>query len=128
MTTAPALRALSLGDETAASLGVDVARVRLSIVAAGAIGAGAAVAVAGAIGFVGLVAPHRAALARLRSGSHLMAVSARRRGAAARGGLRGTAHPVGRRGQVGVLTALLGVPVFLWIIARRKAELADAPA
>src|SRR5215211_6219030 len=58
LTTGAALRALSLGEETARSLGVDVARTRLVIVGASAVGAGASVAVAGAIGFVGLVAPH----------------------------------------------------------------------
>ena len=56
--TGPALRALTLGEEAAASLGVNVGRTRLVVVAASAIGAGASVAVAGAIGFVGLVAPH----------------------------------------------------------------------
>jgi iron complex transport system permease protein len=56
--TGRALRALSLGEDAARSLGVAVERTRLLVVAAAAIGAGAAVAVAGAIGFVGLVAPH----------------------------------------------------------------------
>src|SRR5215213_4994977 len=50
LTTGRALRALSLGEETARSLGVDVARTRLVIVCASAVGAGASVAVAGAIG------------------------------------------------------------------------------
>ena len=58
LSAAPGLRALALGEETARSLGVDVARLRLLIVAAAAIGTGASVAVAGSIGFVGLVAPH----------------------------------------------------------------------
>src|SRR3954468_9523477 len=129
LATGPALRALALGDETAASLGVDVARVRLSIVAAGAIGAGAAVAVAGAIGFVGLVAPHlvRPLLgydpartlwpSALAGAALLLAADCAVR-----------LIPSAVEVKIGVLTALLGVPVFLWIIARRKAELADAPA
>ncbi len=54
----PGLRALSLGDETARSLGIDTNRLRLLIVGGAAIGTGASVAVAGSIGFVGLVAPH----------------------------------------------------------------------
>ena len=54
----PGLRALALGDETARSLGIDTDRLRLLIVAGAAIGTGASVAVAGSIGFVGLVAPH----------------------------------------------------------------------
>lgn len=52
------LDVLSVGDEEAASLGVDVARVRLVVVAAATIGTAAAVAVSGLIGFVGIVVPH----------------------------------------------------------------------
>src|SRR5262249_56071775 len=51
-------RALTLGEDAAASLGVDLGRVRLMVVVGVALGVGAAVAVAGSIGFVGLVAPH----------------------------------------------------------------------
>lgn len=56
--TAPALDALILGDDVAASLGFDLARLRWLIMAALAIGVGGAVAVSGAIGFVGLIVPH----------------------------------------------------------------------
>src|SRR5215470_4224623 len=55
---ARAYRALTLGEDAAASLGVDLARVRVMVVVGVALGVGAAVAVAGSIGFVGLVAPH----------------------------------------------------------------------
>lgn len=55
---ARAFRALTLGEDAAASLGVDIARVRTLVVTGVAVGVGAAVAVAGSIGFVGLVAPH----------------------------------------------------------------------
>src|SRR6202158_1253728 len=53
-----AFRALSLGEETAQSLGVDVGRLRLLVISGVALGVGGAVAVTGAIGFIGLVAPH----------------------------------------------------------------------
>src|SRR6202051_1112971 len=53
-----AFRALSLGEETAQSLGVDVGRLRLMGVSGVALGVGGAVAVTGTIGFIGLVAPH----------------------------------------------------------------------
>src|ERR1700722_19649049 len=53
-----AFRALSLGEEAAQSLGVDVARLRLLVISGVALGVGGAVAVTGTIGFVGLVAPH----------------------------------------------------------------------
>jgi iron complex transport system permease protein len=49
---------LTLGDDEAASLGVDVRRVRLVLVAAATVGTAAAVAVCGLIGFVGIIVPH----------------------------------------------------------------------
>jgi iron complex transport system permease protein len=52
------LDVLSLGDEEAASLGINVRRVRLVIVAAATLGTSAAVAVSGLIGFVGIIVPH----------------------------------------------------------------------
>ena len=55
---ARAFRALTLGEDAAASLGVDLTRTRMMVVIGVALGVGAAVAVAGSIGFVGLVAPH----------------------------------------------------------------------
>jgi len=123
------LRALTLGEETAESLGVDVARLRIAIVLAAAIGAGASVAVAGSIGFIGLVAPH---IARPLTGYD----PAR---ALVPSGLIGAALltaadcavrllPTSAEVKIGVLTALLGVPFFLWIIARRRVELAETPA
>jgi iron complex transport system permease protein len=129
LATGPALRALSLGEETAESLGVNVARTRLIVVGASAVGAGAAVAVAGAIGFVGLVAPH---LVRPLVG-HDPARTLLPAGLA--GAVLLTAAdcavrliPSGVEVRIGVLTAVLGVPVFLWIIARRRSALAEAPA
>src|SRR3954452_15418545 len=53
-----AFRALSLGEETAQSLGVDVGWLRLMVISGVALGVGGAVAVSGTIGFIGLVAPH----------------------------------------------------------------------
>lgn len=53
MTQRSAFRALSLGEETAQSLGVDVGRLRLLVIAGVALGVGGAVAVAGTIGFIG---------------------------------------------------------------------------
>lgn len=53
-----ALDALSLGEDTASSLGFDLKRVRLKLIAGAALSVGSAVAVTGAIGFVGLIVPH----------------------------------------------------------------------
>ena len=58
MSQRSAFRALSLGEETAQSLGVDVGRLRLLVIAGVALGVGGAVSVSGTIGFIGLVAPH----------------------------------------------------------------------
>jgi iron complex transport system permease protein len=126
---APGLRALALGEETARSLGVDVRRLRHLVVAGAAVGTGAVVAVAGAIGFVGLVAPHLVrpfvgydpartlVPAGLAGAALLLAADCAVR-----------LIPSGTEVRIGVLTAILGVPFFLWVIARRKAELAETPA
>lgn len=119
-------RALTLGEDTAASLGVDVGRLRLVTVAGVALGVGAGVAVSGAIGFVGLVAPH---LARaLVGGDPARALVP----SAAIGALLLSAADVAVRlipatGEikVGVLTALLGVPLFLWLILSRRSGFAE---
>ena len=88
-----AFRALSLGEETAQSLGVDVGRLRLFVISGVALGVGGAVAVTGTIGFIGLVAPHlMRPLDRARSGAAAGAERARRRGAAARRRHRGAHH------------------------------------
>jgi iron complex transport system permease protein len=129
LAAAPGLRALALGEETAKSLGIDVARLRLLIVGGAAIGTGASVAVAGSIGFVGLVAPHlvrpfvgydpaRTLVPAGLAGAVLLL--------AADCAVR--LIPSGVEVKIGVLTAILGVPFFLWVIARRKAELAETPA
>ncbi len=58
LSAAPALDALTLGEDTAESLGFPLARIRLKLIAGAALAVGSSVAVAGAIGFVGLVVPH----------------------------------------------------------------------
>jgi iron complex transport system permease protein len=129
LSTGSALRALTLGEEAAASLGVSVGRTRVIVVVASAIGAGAAVAVAGAIGFVGLVSPHLVRPLVSHDPARALAPSALAGAAlllAADCAVR--VIPSAAEVKIGVLTALLGVPFFLWVIARRKAELAEAPA
>lgn len=129
LAASPGLRALALGEETAKSLGVDVRRLRALVVGGTAIGTGAAVAVAGSIGFIGLVAPHlvrpfvgydpaRTLLPAGFTGAALLL--------AADCAVR--LIPSATEVKIGVLTALLGVPLFLWVIARRKAELSETPA
>jgi iron complex transport system permease protein len=117
---ANALRALALGEESAASLGVDVARTRWAIVVGTALIVGASVAVAGAIGFVGLVAPHVARLLFGADPKRLLAPAALL-GAILLVAADILARIVPAQGELklGVLTALIGVPVFLALVLRR---------
>ena len=124
-----AFRALSLGEETAQSLGVDVGRLRLLVITGVALGVGAAVAVTGTIGFIGLVAPH---LVRPLIGydpARLLIPSA----------LTGAALllaadiavriiPSTSDIKVGVLTSIIGVPFFLYLIMRERRALGGGVA
>jgi iron complex transport system permease protein len=111
------LDVLSLGDDEAASLGVDVRRVRLTLVVAATIGTAAAVAVTGLIGFVGIIVPH--AIRLVAGGSYrlllplsfvvgagfLVLVDA-----VARTALAPAEVPIG------VVTAFLGAPFFAVVL------------
>jgi len=118
------LDALSLGEEAAASLGVNVGRSRLVAVTGAAIACGAATAVTGGIGFIGLVAPHLLRPLVRHSPSRLLLVSA-----LAGGALLLAADILVRllsRGaelKLGVVTAMVGAPFFLWLIFKARAEL-----
>lgn len=117
----PALRALSLGEDTARSLGVDLRRTRWLLIAGTALIVGGCTAVAGAIGFVGLLVPHvlrplvRADPWRLLVGSAL-------------GGaiflpladLFVRALRTGPELRLGVVTALAGAPFFLALLLKER--------
>jgi iron complex transport system permease protein len=130
---ARAYRALTLGEDAAQSLGVDVDRTRLSVVIGVALGVGAAVAVAGAIGFIGLVAPHLVRR-RVNSDPAHVCLPAALTGAAllvaadiAVRVVPTTPSAVAIELRVGVVTALIGVPFFLAMIFSERRELAGAP-
>jgi len=113
------LSALTLGEEAAAGLGVDLARTRVLVVTGAGLATGAAVALAGAIGFVGIVAPH---LVRPFVGHDPARTLVP---AALLGGLILVLADIGVRVaptaselKLGVVAALLGAPVFVWIAAR----------
>jgi iron complex transport system permease protein len=119
------LDSLTLGEEVAQSFGHDVRRLRIEIVCLTAFGVGACVAICGAIGFVGLVAP---IFARRLTGGHPGRAIAP---AALIGGLLLLAAdlavrtaPLGRTLPIGVATALLGAPFFLWLVAHMRWRLA----
>jgi iron complex transport system permease protein len=117
------LNLLLTGEEMAASRGVDLARLRRRVLLATSLMIGALVAVAGPIGFVGLIVPH--ILRRAVGHDHLLLVPACALGggaflticdAAARTLMAPAELPVG------ILTALLGGPFFLWLLVLRKRD------
>ena len=115
------LDALLLGETQAASVGVDVARTRLVLLLVTALLTAAAVAVAGGIGFIGLVVPH---IVRLLTGPHhrlLLPLSA------LTGALVLVAADLALRMlfkandiPLGVITAALGAPFFLFLLLRQR--------
>ena len=118
------LDALTLGEDAAASMGVDLRRVQFLAVFGAAASVGAATAVAGAIGFIGLVVPH---LLRPLVGS----LPSRLLPASALGGaclllaadilVRVIAPD--KDLKIGVLTAIIGAPFFLWLVYRIRRKL-----
>ena len=111
---ARAIDLLTLGEDAAAGMGVDVARVTLGVYVAGALLAAGTVAAAGLVGFVGLLVPHLARMAGARTHRSIIA-------AAALGGaalvvladlVARVAHPPAEL-PLGAVTAILGVPFFL---------------
>jgi iron complex transport system permease protein len=117
------LNLLSLGDDEAASLGVEVGRARGAVFLAASLATGAAVALAGLVGFVGLIVPHL--LRRLFGPDHRVLLPASALfGAAflvlADAAARLAFLPLGSEPPVGALTALLGGPLFLWLLRRTE--------
>ena len=117
------LDALSLGEDTALSLGIDVRRTRVLAVLGTTLAVGAAVSVTGIIGFVGLVAPH---LVRRACGHRpgAVLVPAALAGAALllAADICVRLITVGPELKLGVVTALVGAPFFLHLIARTRRE------
>src|ERR1044072_68088 len=124
-----AFRALSLGEETAQSLGVDVGRLRLLVIAGVALGVGGAVAVSGTIGFIGLVAPHlvravighdpgRPRISSALTGAALLLAA----------DIAVRIIPSTTDIKVGVLNSIIGVPFFLYLIMRERRALGGGVA
>ena len=119
----PALEALTLGEDTATSLGVNLSRLRLQLIAGTALAVGSGVAVAGIIGFVGLVVPHLLRPLVGHRPGRLLFVS----------GLGGAALtlaadinvrliPVRPELNLGVVTALIGAPFMFSLIYRFRRD------
>lgn len=117
------LNLLSLGDEGAAALGVDVGLTRALAFGAASAAVGMAVALTGMVGFVGLVVPHAV---RLVTGpDHRVLVPASALGGAAflvlaDTGARLLFRGLGTEPPVGAVTALLGAPIFVLLLRRRS--------
>ncbi len=125
------LNFLTLADEEAASLGVDVRRTRAWVFFAASAATGAAVALAGMVGFVGLIVPHL--VRRVIGPDHRLLVPA--------SALFGAAFlvladalarllflPLGTEPPVGAVTAFLGGPFFLWLLRRSVRPQAEVSA
>ena len=119
----PALEALTLGEDTATSLGVNLLRLRLQLITGTAFAVGSAVAVTGIIGFVGLVIPHLLRPLVAHRPGRLLLVS----------GLGGAALtlaadisvrliPVRPELKLGVVTALIGAPFLFSLIYRLRRD------
>jgi iron complex transport system permease protein len=119
----PPLDALTLGEDTAASLGFNLKRVRLQLIAGTAFAVGSAVAVTGAISFAGLLVPHLLRPLVGHRPGHLLLVS----------GIGGSALtlaadisvrviPIRPELSLGVVTAFLGAPFLFSLIWRLRAE------
>ncbi len=124
-----AFRALSLGEEAAQSLGVNVGQLRLAVILGTALGVGGAVAVSGSIGFIGLVAPHlmrplighdpaRLLLPSALTGAALLLAA----------DIAVRIIPSSSDIKVGVLTSIIGVPFFLYLIMRERRALGGGVA
>jgi iron complex transport system permease protein len=111
----------ALGEDVAASLGLKPRRLAMEVIALSAIAVGACVSVAGAIGFVGLVAPvfgrhltrghpGRAMLPAAAIGAILLAIA----------DIVVRAVPLDRPIPVGVITALFGTPLFVWLVVTMR--------
>jgi iron complex transport system permease protein len=121
------LDVLRVGETEATSLGVNVAKLRLTVVIAATLGVAAAVSVSGLIGFVGIIVPHAVRLTAGPSYRVLMPVSMI--GGAA---FLVLADVAARTAQapaevpIGVITALIGAPFFLFVLRSRRARQAGS--
>jgi iron complex transport system permease protein len=117
------LDVLRVGEAEATSLGVNVARLRLTVVIAATLGVAAAVAVSGLIGFVGIIVPHAVRLTAGPSYRVLLPVSM-----IAGAAFLVLADVVARTAQapdevpIGVITAMIGAPFFLFVLRSRRAR------
>lgn len=123
LATRAQLRVLTLGEDVARTSGVDVRRLQGITVIGVALGVGGAVAVSGVISFVGLITPHliRPFVGHDPARVHISAMLA---GAALLLAADCASRLIPSSGEIriGVLTALIGVPFFLWLVLRQRSR------
>jgi iron complex transport system permease protein len=123
-TSGRALDALTLGEDAAKSLGIEVAALQRRVVVGVALAVGASVAVTGAIAFVGLIVPHlcrpfvghqpsRLLIPSAVGGALLVLVA----------DIAVRLVPSGPELMLGVFTSLIGVPFFLWLVFKLRGEM-----
>lgn len=119
-----ALDALALGEAAAFHVGIDVETTKRLAIAGVAAGAGAAVAVAGVIGFIGLVVPHLVRMT-LGPGHRVLIPASALLGGALLLGADVVARTVVSPAELplGVVTAAIGAPFFIGLLVRRRAAL-----
>jgi iron complex transport system permease protein len=119
---APSMDAASLSDDEARSVGVRIARLRFALFLIAGVLTAASVVVAGPIGFVGLVCPHAARLCAGPAHRGLLLAAALAGGAlvVAADALVKSFTLGGGRMPIGVLTAALGGPAFIWLLRRMR--------
>lgn len=121
--TSRALDALTLGEDTASSLGFDQTRIKLRAILGTGLAVGATVAVTGVIGFVGLVVPHLVRPLVGHQPGRLLLPSALAGAALLLAADLLVRLPTGGpEPKLGVITSLIGAPFFLWLILRNRRE------
>lgn len=123
LSSSRALDALSLGEETATSLGFDLDRLRIKLVAGTALAVGAAVAVSGAIGFLGLVAPHiMRPFVQNRPGQLMLASGLTGASGLVLADIGVRLLPFTPELHLGVVMALIGAPFLFSLVGRSARE------
>jgi iron complex transport system permease protein len=118
---ARALDLIALGEDVGASLGLQPRRLALEVISLSAVAVGACVSVAGAIGFVGLVAPvFGRHLSRGHPGRAMVPAAIIGAILLAAADLVVRAIPLDRPIPVGVITALFGTPLFIWLVVTMR--------
>jgi iron complex transport system permease protein len=118
---APKLDSLALGEDVATSLGINIPHLRWTIVITTGAMVGAGVAVAGSIGFIGLIVPHLVRpLTGNRPGAAMLPSALAGAALLAAADLAVRIPVNGQELKLGVLTALIGAPFFLWLVIKAR--------